>query len=87
MLASRHFQANCKLLTVSCAALVGTLLLMAYVPPVRAVVPIFGYAAVCLSFQDRLEATVEKVSAAAGGWRGCGDAAQCCACCARVVPC
>ena len=61
MLASRNFQASLKLLTATGSVLLATILLMALVPVAARSVPIFGYAAVVLCFQPRVEATVDQV--------------------------
>lgn len=61
MLASRMFQTALKLLFATGSVLLATVLLMAYVPVVASSVPIFGYAAVVLCFQPRVEATVDQV--------------------------
>jgi hypothetical protein len=62
MLSSRAFQASFKLLLTTGFVLVATILLMVYIPAVAHSVPIFGYAAVVLCFQPRVEATVDSVS-------------------------
>ncbi|KAF6265205.1 hypothetical protein COO60DRAFT_1623901 [Scenedesmus sp. NREL 46B-D3] len=61
MLASRSFQAGAKLLLATGSALALTMLLMAYDVRVRSLAPIFGFTSVCLSMQERVEATTEKV--------------------------
>lgn len=62
LLASRTFQSGVKLLLSTGAVLLATILLMAYIPAVAHSVPIFGYAAVVLCFQPRVEATVDQAS-------------------------
>jgi hypothetical protein len=57
-------QASLKLLLSTGSVLLATILLMAYIPAVASSVPIFGYAAVVLCFQPRVEATVDQV-----GWQ------------------
>lgn len=73
MLASRTFQAAIKLLLSAASVLLTTMLLMVYIPAVASSVPIFGYAAVVLCFQPRVEATVDQVGmpacTAAHPWR------------------
>lgn len=61
LLASRMAQASLKLLWSTGSVLLTTILLMAYIPAVASSVPIFGYAAVVLCFQPRVEATVDQV--------------------------
>lgn len=61
LLASRTFQAAIKLLLSAASVLLTTMLLMVYIPAVGSSVPIFGYAAVVLCFQPRVEATVDQV--------------------------
>lgn len=61
LLSSRHFQAALKFYLATATTLVATVLLMEYVPAVRSSVPIFGFTTVCLTCQDRVEATVDKV--------------------------
>ncbi|WIA30100.1 hypothetical protein OEZ86_000195 [Tetradesmus obliquus] len=61
MLASRSFQAGAKLLLASGSVLVLTILLMVYDVRVRSLAPIFGFTSVCLSMQERVEATTDKV--------------------------
>lgn len=62
-MASRTFQASLKLLLATGSVLLVTILLVAYVPVVARSLPIFGYAAVVLCFQPRVEATVDQVCA------------------------
>lgn len=61
MLGSRNFQAGVKLLLATGSVLLATMLLIFYVPVAAHSMPIFGYAAVVLCFQQRVEATVEQV--------------------------
>lgn len=61
LLLSRTFQAGMKLYLAMGSTLVVTMVLMAYVPAVRDVAPIFGFTSVCLSMQERVEATADKV--------------------------
>lgn len=43
------------------SVLLATLLLMAYDVQIRSLNPLFGYTSVCLSMQERVEATTDKV--------------------------
>lgn len=61
LLQSRAFQAGFKLYLAAGSTLGVTVLLMAYDPRIRSVVPMFGYTSVCLSMQERVEATTDKV--------------------------
>eukprot|EP00878_Enallax_costatus_P009280 GHUV01009699.1.p1 GENE.GHUV01009699.1~~GHUV01009699.1.p1 ORF type:complete len:818 (+),score=254.15 GHUV01009699.1:1908-4361(+) len=58
---SRMFQAGFKLLIAAGSCLIATILLMVTDIRVRSVVPIFGFTSVCLSMQERVEATTERV--------------------------
>ena len=62
LLKSRMFQAGFKLFLAAGSCLIATILLMVTDPRVRTVAPIFGFTSVCLSMQERVEATTERVS-------------------------
>lgn len=61
LLRSRAFQAGLKLYLAAASALVVTMLMMAHNPKIRSIVPMFGFTSVCLSMQERVEATTDKV--------------------------